>query len=98
MTPLARLARRRRLAGALALLGIACCRGAPLPASNELIQPGLRAVPVTSDPYSSAEYQAGPPPSPVGTLFAPVPEPNLGEARRSWFSGVFDVVAAVTRR
>ena len=48
--------------------------------------------------YLEAEYQAGPPPSPVGTLFAPVPEPNLGEARRSWFSGVFDVVAAVARR
>ena len=48
--------------------------------------------------YLEAEYQAGPPPSPVGTLFAPVPEPNLGEARRSWFSGVFDVVAAATRR
>ena len=48
--------------------------------------------------YLEAEYQADPPPSPVGTLFAPVPEPNLGEARRSWFSGVFDVVAAVARR
>jgi hypothetical protein len=48
--------------------------------------------------YLEAEYQAGSPPSPVGTLFAPVPEPNLGEARRSLFSGVFDVVAAVSRR
>ena len=47
--------------------------------------------------YLEAEYAAGPAPR-FDALFAPVPEPNLGEARRSWFSGVFDAVAAVARR
>ena len=47
--------------------------------------------------YLQDEYAAGPPP-PLEAIFAPVPEPNLGEARRSWFSGVFYVVAAVARR
>ena len=46
--------------------------------------------------YLEAEYAAGPPPN-FDALFAPIPELNLGEARRSWFSGVFDLGSSTPR-
>ena len=88
------------------------CRASPAtPIHTRLRSTADRPLPHLEDPntgwasfgaaqalqYLEAEYQPGEA-LPLDAIFAPVPEHNLGDARRSWFSGVFDVVAAAARR